>query len=185
VRPLGNTETSKEILSRLSTNDLAVVNASLELVRDLTSSEENRSEALNTRETNLLAFAGIIGALTVEITGLITSVGAKNHCVSIVLAALYVVMLVALLATVWLTFDSRRRRLSARPHINGVFEYEKGNEIEFKKMWLADLISAYKITTNATNTRVDSIYRAQEWLTAATVLLLVISALAAIVLALA
>jgi len=179
---LTDTDRASEIEKKLSSNDLKVIETCLDMAKDLIASEQNRSDHIGTRAANILGFAGVIGALTLELITLLATVRAKNYCVSVLMSTIYISMLFALSATIWLSFGGRRRSITAVPQIDDIFGFQADNEINSKKKWLADLISAYKRTNAELNTRVTDVYEAQRWLTIGIGLLLIVATLGVITL---
>ena len=177
-------EKATDIEKKLVSKDLSVINACLDLAKDLVTTEQGRDEAVRGRAGNLLGFAGIVAALTTDLVTLIQVIRTKNQCLFFLTGTLYVVMLGSLFVSIWLAFGGNRRFVTARPNIDDIVDYQALNELETKKSWLASLISAYKVTADNVNKRVTTLYTAQQFLTFALILLLITVALGVVALAL-
>ena len=166
------TEKASEIEAKITSQDVSVIDACVDMAKDLVGYEQNRTVAVDAKANNLLGFAGIIAALTIDVSGLIQSVYARNHYLSIVLGILYAMMLATIFATIWYSFGGRHRSITARPNIDDIIEFQKLNGVEAKKKWLSSLISSYKITVDNVNHKVTLVYTAQQYLTIALLLLI-------------
>jgi len=156
-----------------------VIEACLSLVKDLLSNEQERSQTIADKASNLLGFAGVIGALSVSALDLITSVRFLSTILWVILGVIYLGALAAIFATVWLALGGRKREIVAVPHIDGVFGFQSLPILEVKRRWLADLISTYYVTTAEVNRRVDQVYGARVYLAAAIFLLLLLAGIGA------
>jgi len=169
---MGQSENLADIEAKLTSRDPEVVDSCLSYVKELLSSEQDRNQTVSGKATNILGFAGVIATLSIPLIDLISSVRTTSLCLSVVLSGLYVVMLFAILSTIWLAFGGRTREKMTVPDIADIFAFQTLQSIDVKKKWLADLIYAYKATISDVNKRVTNVYTAQERLAIAIVLLL-------------
>jgi hypothetical protein len=169
-----------EIEEKLTSHDPKVIDACLSFVKELSSSEQDRSQAVSGKANNVLGFAGIVATLSIPLIDMISSIRATNFCLSLVLGGLYVGMLVAIFWTIWLAFGGRTREKVVVPSIDDVFAFQTLREIDVKKKWIADLVSAYRSNIDDVNRRVTNVYRAQERLATAIILLLFLVAVAVV-----
>ncbi len=165
-------EKATEIEAKLTSQDVSVIDVCVDMAKDLVGYEQSLSESVDAKANNLLGFAGIIAALTIDVSGLIQSVSAKNHCASVALGILYAMMLGTIFATIWYSFGGRGRSVTARPNMDDILEFQKLDGLEAKRKWLSNLISSYKITVKNVNHKVTLVYTAQQYLTIALLLLI-------------
>jgi len=170
--------TAKEIEAKLTSQDANLIDACVEMAKDLISSEQSRAEAVDAKANNLLGFSGIIAALTVDLSGLIQSVYEKNLCLSILLGTMYVFMYGAMFTAIWYAFGGRRRVITARPNVDDIIEFQNVGVLEAKRKWLSNMISSYKITLENVNRKVTLVYTAQQYLIIALTLLITSTGLA-------
>jgi hypothetical protein len=151
-----------------------VIDGCLTYAKELLASEQDRNQTVSGKATNILGFAGIIATLSIPLIDLISSIRAISVCLSWALALIYALMLLAIVGTIWLAFGGQTRGMMTVPAIDDIFAFQSLQDIDMKKKWLANLISAYKSNINDVNRRVTNVYSAQEWLAAAIVLLLIL-----------
>ena len=167
-------EKLEDVEAKLTSRDPQVIDVCLSFVKDLLSSEQDRNQAVSSKATNILGFAGIIATLSIPLIDLISSIRTMNFCLSLVLGGIYLMMLVAILWTIWLAFGGRTREKIMVPNIDDIFVFQSLQDIDAKRKWLADLISAYKSNVDDVNRRVTNVYTAQERLAVAIFLLLML-----------
>jgi hypothetical protein len=85
---------SSEIENQITSADPKVVNACLDYAKDLLSSEQERSQTIANKSTNVLGFAGIIAALSPELMKLVSSVAHENYYMSLILSVMFAAMLI-------------------------------------------------------------------------------------------
>jgi hypothetical protein len=166
--------TIAEIEAKLTSKDPQVIDGCLTYAKELLASDQDRNQTVSGKATNILGFAGIIATLSIPLIDLISSIRAINVCLSWALALIYALMLLAIVGTIWRAFGGQTRGTMTVPAVDDIFAFQNLQDIDMKKKWLANLISAYKSNINDVNRRVTNVYSAQEWLAAAIVLLLIL-----------
>jgi hypothetical protein len=167
--------TSKQIEARLTSQDMTIVGLSIDFVRDIFDAERTRSENVSSRATNLLALGGVVAGLTGGLIATIASFRQQSFYLVMFLDVGYSVMIISILLSVWWALGGRRKAVTARPSIDDVFDFQVMSEIDAKRRWLSDLISAYNITVDDVNRRVDAVYSSKRYLTIAVFLLGIVS----------
>ena len=167
--------TSKQIESKLTSQDMTILNSSIDFVKDILDAERTRSENVASRATNLLALGGVVAGLTGGLIPTIASFRQQNFYLVAFLDVGYSAMIVSILLSVWWALGGRRRAITARPDVEDVFDFQVMRESDVKRRWLSDLISAYNVIVNDVNRRVDAVYSSKKYLTIAVFLLGTIS----------
>ena len=156
-------ETSKELVSLLTSNDANHINFSIEYATTIFKYELERNIEVERKASLLAGTGGIATVILTSLAGFLLNSPSMLHDWSrYALSAIFIVLAIAFLGTIFFSIRAVWVGKTAYPGPSPLMEGQNLNDGEYKKLHIADLFVAYSRNIPETNQKVDNLALAQK-----------------------
>ena len=167
-------KTSSEIVSRLESNKASHIDFSLEYARTLFKDELDRHTEVERKATLLVGAGGVAAVIFVALSGFLLDFPTKlPEWPRYVLVGLALALSISFSLTIFFSLKVLWVGRTSYPGALPLFDGQKLDTIQYKKLHIADLFIAYTENVPETNRRVENLALGQKCFLASLAILLV------------